>query len=540
MFKIKDFPEELLDPKNATLLSGILRGVEREALRVTPNGDLSQKPHPSGLGSALAHPQITTDFSESLLEFITPPTHRVEDLFTHIENIQRYTISQLDNELLWTSSMPCILNDDASIPVAQYGNSNNGKMKTVYRLGLGHRYGRAMQTVSGVHYNFSLPNAFWALLSHRENSHYDLQEFKNQKYFGLIRNFRRHYWLLIYLFGASPALCESFVSGKEHKLERFSDGHSLYLPYATSLRMSDLGYQSKAQESLYVCYNNVNSYMQSLCKAITKPYPEYETIGRKDADGNYKQLNDSILQIENEFYSSIRPKRTAYPGETALSALQRRGVEYIEVRCLDINPFTPYGVTEEQVRFLDTFLLYCALQNSPATDGEEARIILENQKSVVNYGRQPELKLNHWEKGEITLQEWGSHLLEGMEPIAKILDEVKGTNQHQKALSTQQAKLLDSALTPSAQVLQAMEENNQSYPEFALQISQKFHERLSKNPINKNTLERMEAIALESISEQKALEEGSTESFDQFIDNYYKQYNNCDCSNASKLETQLE
>ena len=527
MHTIENFPNILLEPKNAALFSGILRGAEREALRTSYGGKLSQKPHPQGLGSALTHPQITTDFSESLLEFITPPTHRVEDLINHLDVIQRYTLSQLEDEILWTSSMPCILGDDDQIPIAQYGHSNNGKMKSIYRTGLGHRYGRAMQTVSGIHYNFSLPNAFWALLSHEENSIADLQEFKNQKYFSLIRNFRRHYWLLIYLFGASPALCKSFVKGKDHNLEELEDGHTLYLPYATSLRMGDLGYQSKTQESLYVCYNDIESYTKTLCCAITSSHKPYERIGKQTSSGDYLQLNTNILQIENEFYSAIRPKRTAQPGETALSALENRGVEYIEARCLDVDPFSPLGITKQQIRFLDTFLLYCAIKDSPKTTQEESQQVLKNQKKVVSYGREPGLLLHNLKGGEISLQEWGISLIEAMKPVAELLDESKSTNEHSDSLIEQMEKLTSPDLTPSARILQIMREESLSYPEFALKMSHTHNETLTKTPIDEKMAIRMEAMAEESTLEQKALESASTESLDSFLTTYYKQYEQC-------------
>src|SRR6266705_3158582 len=221
--------------------------------------------------------------------------------------------------------MPCGLPTDETIPIGRYGSSNVGRAKSAYRMGLSHRYGRRMQTISGIHYNFSLP-----------------EQVSNDEYFGLIRNFRRHSWLLLYLFGASPAVCSTFVAGTEHGLDRLSND-SLYLPYATSLRMGRLGYQSDAQSSLKVSYNNLESYAASLQDALTRPYPEYERIGIRDGD-NYRQLATSLLQIENEFYGTIRPKRVIRPGERALHALRDRGVEYVEVRLMDLDPFHAVGI----------------------------------------------------------------------------------------------------------------------------------------------------------------------------------------------------
>src|SRR5690606_12149910 len=278
-------------PHNNATFAGILRGLEKESLRVLPDGTLAQTDHPSGLGSALKHPHITTDYSEALLEFITEPFRKVDDLLQQLEDVHRFTYQQLDQqgERLWPASMPCALGSDDQIPVARYGTSNSGTMKTIYRVGLGHRYGRAMQTIAGVHYNFSFSAELWEWLRTQEDSSESLQDFKTRRYFGLIRNFRRYFWLLIYLFGASPAVCSSFVKGREHRLQPLgSDGYTLHLPYATSLRMGDLGYQSSAQEALLVDYNQLSSYLQTLCGAITRSHPAYADIGLLDEQGQYR------------------------------------------------------------------------------------------------------------------------------------------------------------------------------------------------------------------------------------------------------------
>jgi glutamate--cysteine ligase len=353
------------DPARADRLTGIVRGIEKESLRVDPSGRLAQTRHPKALGSALTHPSITTDFSEALLEFITAPSSSPDSVLNQLEEIHRITYQEIGDELLWVNSMPCQLGSDDSIPVGQYGSSNIGTMKSVYRQGLGNRYGRLMQTIAGIHYNFSVPDSLWEDLRDAAGNQQALQDFKSDGYFSLIRNFRRYSWLLLYMLGAAPAVCRSFVSNREHRLTSFgSDHHSLYQPYATSLRMGDLGYQSHAQSSLTVCYNDLPQYTQTLRKALKMPYPDYEKIGLKDSQGNHKQLNAHLLQIENEFYSSIRPKRTASSGETPLQALAERGVEYVEVRCVDLNPLLPCGIDVQTMYFLDTFLLFCLLKTA--------------------------------------------------------------------------------------------------------------------------------------------------------------------------------
>ena len=398
----------LLANADKSLLANIVRGIEKESLRVEPNGQLAKTPHPKALGSALTHPSITTDYSEALLEFITAPSASIDQVLSELEEIHRYTYENIDDELLWVNSMPCQLGEDSSIPVGEYGSSNIGRMKTVYRLGLGHRYGRLMQTIAGIHYNFSVPDSLWMKLQADEGNQQSLQDYKTEGYFALIRNFRRYFWLLLYLFGAAPAVCKSFVRNREHDLQPVgNDSHSLYKPNATSLRMGNLGYQSDAQSSLIVCYNDIAQYTRTLKGALETPYKHYEHLGLKDSQGNYQQLTTNLLQIENEFYSPIRPKRTAASGETPLEALHNKGVEYIEVRCVDLNPLAACGIDRQTIHFLDTFLLFCLLKDSPKTNNNEYQQITENQRRTVADGRNPDVELVDGEQSR-KLVDWGA------------------------------------------------------------------------------------------------------------------------------------
>ncbi len=515
-------------PTGNASLRGILRGIEKESLRVTADGTLAQTPHPKALGAALTHPHITTDYSEALLEFITEPFNNIPGLLNQLDEVHRYTYNNLPkNEFLWPSSMPCQLGEEKDIPIAQYGDSNIGKMKTIYRKGLGHRYGKAMQTIAGVHYNFSLPDAFWQHLHTLSNSSKNLQDFKTEKYFSLIRNFRRDFWLLVQLFGAAPAICKSFVRNREHSLLTFgADTHSLYAPYATSLRMGDLGYQSDAQHSLIADYNNLNAYLQPLCQAITRPLAEYEDIGLKDTKDNYKQLNTSLLQIENEFYSSIRPKRTADTGETALQALRLRGVEYIEVRCIDLNPFEPLGVTSEQLHFLDAFLLNCLLQDSRPSTTAEHQEIQANQKSVVYQGRDPALTLKR--NGElISAQAWAAEIQTGIAHCATLLDQAYGCDSYTSAHQSQQDKLSDHRLTPAAKILQNMSEAQQTYYACTHALAQQHQALFTSRPLDEALTQYYTDLAIASHGQQEAIEEADNLNFDDYLAAYYAQYQCC-------------
>lgn len=508
-------------------LSEIKRGLEKESLRTTPSGELSQTPHNTDLGSALTHPEITTDFSEALLEFITPPHKSTNDLLAHLDRIHRYTYRAIGDELLWVNSMPCAIGSDANIPVAQYGSSNVAKMKTIYRLGLGSRYGRSMQTIAGVHYNFSFPDEFWIELQKIEGNQDSLKDFKTQRYFDLIRNFRRYFWLLLYLFGAAPAVCSSFVKDKVHTLKPLPhNDNSLHSPYATSLRMGDLGYQSNAQKSIAVRYNNLPDYLEALCGAITQPHPPYTALGIKDTQGQYQQLNDGILQIENEFYSPIRPKRTAASGETALRALYDRGVEYIEVRCIDLDPFEPVGISADQIHFVDAFLLFCLLSKNKRASLKDCQQIQYNQQQIVYNGRDPKLQL--LDKGSSrSFSEWSESLLDGIEEAAQLLDRANQTNHYQQVVSKQREKFTSPDKTPSARILSALEENNESFFEFGLRMSQQHADHFRSRPLSDEEIANYQSFAKTSLADQHAIESNDTIDFETYLKYFYDQYNYC-------------
>ncbi|WP_192858677.1 glutamate--cysteine ligase [Pseudomonas putida] len=502
---------------NLPLLKQCLHGIERECLRVTDEGRLAQTPHPEALGSALTNEQITTDYSESLLEFITPALADPAKVLESLEQTHRFVYSKLGDEYLWSPSMPCTLPAEEDIPIAEYGTSNIGKLKHVYRKGLALRYGRTMQCIAGIHYNFSLPEALWPLLRDAEGGEESDRDYQSSAYIALIRNFRRYSWLLMYLFGASPALDKGFLRGRPHQLEEL-DAETLYLPYATSLRMSDLGYQSNAQAGLTPCYNNLASYTDSLRKAVGTPYPPYVEVGTH-VDGEWVQLNTNILQIENEYYSNIRPKRVTYTGERPIQALTSRGVQYVEVRCLDINPFLPVGIDLTEARFLDAFLLFCALEESPQLDNGECGQCTSNFLTVVKEGRRPGLEL-HRNGQPVGLREWASELIERIGQLADLLDQAQGSDDHAKALAAQQAKVDDASLTPSAQVLARMTEHDENFVQFSLRQSRLHAETFREQPLSAEQQLAFETLARESLAKQSELEQEEVGDFDLFVGAY--------------------
>ena len=510
----------LSDPQHLPLLGQGLRGIERETLRVDAQGRLVLTPHPAALGSALTHEKITTDYSESLLEFITPACNDVEDVLGCLDEVHRFVYKRLDGERMWHASMPCILPEEAAIPIGWYGTSHIGMLKHVYRRGLALRYGKKMQCIAGLHYNFSINEEVWELLRAAEGGNcgaLTAQDNQSAHYIALVRNFRRYSWLLMYLFGASPALAANFLAGREHKLETLSED-TLYLPYATSLRMSDLGYQSNAQAGITPFYNTLDGYIQSLTAAVSQPYPAYEAMGTKQ-DGEWVQLNTNILQIENEYYSSIRPKRTIHSGERPLPALRRRGVQYVEVRCMDIDPFEGLGISLETARFLDVFLHFIAFEESACMDEAEGQACARNFALTVKEGRRPGVQLER--NGEqVGLADWGVSLIERMAPVAALLDRQHGGDAHTQALVAQRDKLMDVSLTPSARVLDAIRAEGGSFTGFTLAQSKQQAAAFLARPLTHDKNAHFEALAARSVNDQAALEAASTGSFDDYVAAY--------------------
>lgn len=498
-------------------LTGIQHGVERESLRINPNGSLAQTDHPRALGSALTHHFITTDFAEPLLEFITPPESQSQRTIAQLSDTHKFTMGNIGDERLWPMSMPCYVSCEDDIRLAEYGSSNVGKMKHLYRQGLKNRYGSMMQTISGIHFNFSLPCDFWqAYLPH-------VTEEKGQAaistaYFSMIRNYRRFCWLLPYLYGASPTMCRSFLGSQESNLSfrRFGKG-SLYLPNSTSLRMSDLGYTNNEQSRLRICYNRLDTYIAALREAISTPSPQYEAFSGKK-NGEFQQLNSNILQIENELYSPIRPKQPTISLEKPTDALDDRGVSYIEVRVMDVNPFSPVGISEQQMHFLDVFLLYCLLQPSAEFEMESYEETERNLNKTVLEGRKQGLMLER-NGTAISLNEWGNEVMGEMLDIAKLLDKANQTNVFTEAVMKEKAAVNDPALTLSGQIVEALFGVGETLDngQFGLQMAEKYRQHFQAAEYQVYDADFFKQQAEHSLKQQALQESEDAISFDEFM-----------------------
>ncbi len=504
----------------STEFSGIRRGLEKEGLRVNQSGVISQKDHPTALGSALTHPDITTDYSEALLEFITPALDNPNHVADYLYKLHAFTQQNIGEEMIWGCSMPCHIANELDIRIAEYGSSNVGQLKHVYRHGLWHRYGRLMQSIAGIHYNFSMPDSFWPKYQSLLGDQQSLQDFRSERYFALIRNFKRYSWLLIYLFGASPAISSSFIDGRKHQLTGKAKD-TLFAPKGTSLRMSDLGYQNSAQSDLTVCYNSLDNYSTTLNHAVKTPYLPYKELGMTNEHGQFKQLNTNILQIENEFYSDIRPKRTAQGEEKPLEALSNRGVEYIEVRCLDINPFITTGIDARQISFMDTFLTFCLLADSPEVDPEECKRLSQNMVGMAYQGNDPAQTIK-LEGKTYSIKEKGKVVFEQLQKVAHLLDQNNLDASYSDSVAHYQNFLSEPEGLPSHEQIQWMTDNNASFQDFGIEISQKHAKELRETELNDQYVDEMVKKSQLSLGKQQEAENSEKALFS----NYLKDFSN--------------
>ena len=501
--------------KHYTILQGIQRGVERETLRILPDGSLAKTPFPNKIGSALTHPWITTDFAESMLEFITPVNTNIDYMLTFLRDLHRYASVSIGDEMMWPLSMPCFVANEDDIILAQYGTSNEGRFKTVYREGLKNRYGAMMQTISGVHYNFSLPMAFWQARFGVKNAE-EGKAVISEGYFTLIRNYYRFGWVIPYLFGASPSMCSSFIQDKQ-KAKAFIEqtNGNCFLPYATSLRLSDIGYTNNAQKQLGITFNHLDTYVEGLKRATQTKSEAFKKLGIK-VDGHYRQLNDNVLQIENEFYAPIRPKRVPRAGELPSDALLRGGIEYIEVRALDVNPFSPIGITEEQIRFIDLFLIWCALAPAPEMSSEELECTKLNWNRVIMEGRKPGLEIGiGCDSYREPLSKVGHELFKDLLRVADVLDHQDDKQHYRKVCERLDLMFDQPELTLSARTLEAISDLGTA--KFGLALATQYKKQLITEPLSLLTDSDFIQQRNLSLEKQVMIEQSDKISFDDYL-----------------------
>lgn len=504
----------------ATQLAGMQRGIEKEGLRMSPKGFIATTSHPQKLGSKLTHPFITTDYAESLLELITEPKDTPKSALAMLRELHVVVQHALeDDELLWGMSMPCMLSaDDKDILLADYGTSNIGRLKTLYRHGLGIRYGRRMQTIAGLHYNLSFGDVLFSAWQKQVDDTRSLIEFKNDKYLGLVRNFKRLNSLVLYLFGASPVVCACFLQGREHHLAALNNT-TYYLPQATSLRMGKLGYQNSVQDDLDIRYNSLDEYVKGLQQAIHQPNETFSKLGVDDKDGNPIQINDHILQIENEYYSPIRPKQITKSGEAPSTALAERGIAYVEFRAIDLDPYSDIGIRLSTACFMEILALYCLMSDSPELMPEEEAVLARNQEKVVNRGREPNLTIEVFGETERHLKDWMQDHLHKMQPLAQLLDSFHGGNDYRMAITLMSGKTLHPDFTLSAQVLADTQRAGSAW-KMGKALAEQHAEQLRRQTLSPNRQAYYEMLAEKSVMQQADMETQPSLTFYEYIQQY--------------------
>ena len=403
----------------------IERGIEKESLRINQKGDISEKKHPKLLGSSFTNSSITTDFAEALVEIVTPVFTDVDDLYNHLLALHVFINERLDGELLWPFSIPPRIQNESKINIATYANNKAGNLKYVYRKGLAARYGKTMQCVSGIHFNFSLSENSISLLLQS-----NAQQDKNSAYLGLIRNFKRLFWFVLTEFGESSVVDKSFVDNRKNDLDELNKT-DLYKKNATSLRMSEIGYKSSAQENLTIHYNDLDSFLEVIREAIIEPYPEFAEFNKKGDDGLYEQISDGILQIENELYDCIRPKRAASGSIRPYDVLKSEGIKYVEVRGIDLSPSEVTGISKNQILILDLILLYCLIKESPKINDLELESINANDQAAIKNGKDSNTKI-FFKGKQVSISDARENIISDLDSIAKML---KGNN-YEEALQT--------------------------------------------------------------------------------------------------------
>ncbi|MCH1429479.1 MAG: glutamate--cysteine ligase [Chlamydiales bacterium] len=482
-------------------------GLEKESLRCTAKANIAQSIHPKTLGHKLTHPYISTDFAEAQLELITPPCNSEPQALNFLKDVQAFLNRSIGSELLWPNSMPMHFASMKDVKIADFGQSDDGCQKTLYREGLVHRFGKEIQTISGGHYNLSFSDAFFKNLqcfSSVKQQKLNFEDFRSLKYFALIRNFLRYSFINTYLFGASPIMDKSFVKRKNKELIDFDDS-SYYMPHACSFRMSNYGYYSRLQLQYSLSFNGLKPYLNDLDYTLYTSHPRYEKIGLYKATGEKKQINTHILQIANEHYSRIRPKAIISSGQNPYQALMKNGVEYVEARIIDLDPFETVGISEDQLRFLYLFMLYCLLSPSPLMTKKEERLIPRVQNRVALKGRDPNLRVEVLLKS-YHFQDFANQFLLDLKPLAELLDKAHKTKAYTQSLERQIAKVADSSLTPSAKLLKELQGPKHNFHSLHLKLAKKHKKDDSSRKIKNSIYKELESLSISSLKKNRRLE----------------------------------
>ena len=511
----------LVENAQPALLAGRRVGLEKESLRVDAQGAVAMTDHPEALGAALCHPAITTDFSEALVEMVTPPMASAAEALRYLEATHRFVAARLDNgERLWNASMPCALAGDEDIRIGEYGSSFSGRMKHIYRRGLGVRYGRRMQSIAGIHFNFSLPDTAWQWRIEDSQAPSNV----SAGYFSMMQNLMCIGWIVPYLFGASSAISRSFLEDSSStRLEPLGET-TLLEPYGTSLRMGNIGYRYREDSkiNLDVDHRCLDAWVADVLSHVTEGHEPYAQQGEFDAAGQRQQLNANRLQIENEYYGTVRPKQIPEAGEMPLLALSDRGIRYLELRSVDIDMFEPSGLALDTVAMLELLMLFAWLCDPLPLDSVAMQCGKNNLERVAHRGREPGLQLDG-PSGSVSLHNWALGILEALAPLAQWLDKDSGDDLYQRSLNKQLAHVHNPSQLPSARVLDGVREAG-CFEAFAMQLSAQHHATLLCAPPPEDLERELAEAVTRSLRTRDTLEqETSGDDFEQGLAEWFRQ-----------------
>lgn len=349
-------------------------GVEKESLRVTPEGRLSHTPHP------FSEPYIDRDFCENQAEIITSVHRDIGSLFRELGEIHRAVYEKLRGmgELLWPFSNPPIVLSQEDIPVAHF--EGDLKEREIYRNYLAQKYGKAKMLYSGIHFNFSFSDELLHAAFSKAGGE-DFRRFKDDTYVELSRKLLGYTWLIVYLTAASPLADKSSL-----KLSGLSDSDRYR--YA-SFRCSEVGYWNDFLPILD--FSDVDGYTASIQDYIDR----------------------GLLYAASELYYPLRLKPR---GKNSLDALKENGVNHIELRCLDVNPLSPVGLFKEDIRFIHLLMLYLMQLDDLPVGKKEQKIAIENIKTASLY-HDTDNKIQ-WDHRVMTVKDAASSVLDKTERFA--------------------------------------------------------------------------------------------------------------------------
>ena len=369
-------------------------GLEKEGLRINKKGELSLTPHPKSFGNKLTNPFITTDFSESQVEIVTPTFKSINDVYQCLSFLVDIVNTSIpDDEFIWNQSIPCILPEDDKIPLAYY-EGKKGEESRNYRIKLAKKYGTKKQMISGIHYNFSFKEENIEKLYDKLNPELSYKNFKNEVYLKVVRNYLRYKWLIIYLTGCSVACHSSFTEECLQLMKLDDNNGGFYSNQGPSFRNSKIGY--KNLEALFPRYDSINNFVDDVNTYIKK----------------------GILSEAKELYTQIRLKPTN-PSEY-LDSLKEDGILYLEVRSIDINPFDKCGISKEDMEFVHLFIIYLLLKNESEYNYWQQEGLLNEELVAESAFNQDTRLLKDGKK--IQLSVWASEIIDEISDMNNYLN----------------------------------------------------------------------------------------------------------------------